>query len=109
MRGNNLPEAVRTIGALVLALVLAGCDLLMNKPEALIEQAIDSAVAYANAPRLTVEVYYPESWGRSPQFGFLNSDVTRQGFPFTVEFTVSAIYGFTGWRAYRTADLGNKT
>jgi hypothetical protein len=104
MRGNNLP----VIGALVLSLTLAGCDLLVNKPEIDMEQALDKGIAYANAARLTAEVYYPESWGRSPQFGPLNPDDVRQGFPFTVEFTVSAAYGFTEWRAYRTAELGNK-
>jgi hypothetical protein len=59
--------------------------------------------------RLTVEVYLPENWGRGPQFGTLPSDGVRQGFPFTVEFTVSAAYGFAGWRAYRTAGLGDKS
>jgi hypothetical protein len=54
-------------------------------------------------------VYYPESWGRSPQFGVLGSGSARQGFPFTVEFTVSAAYGFTEWRAYRTVELGDKS
>jgi hypothetical protein len=42
------------------------------------------------------EVYYPESWGRSPRFGQLNSGNARKGFPFTVEFTVSTAYGFAG-------------
>jgi hypothetical protein len=96
------------IGALVLSPALTGCDLFNNKPEIDVEQVMDEAIAYANAAQLTVEVYYPESWGRSPQFGPLSSDSARQGFPFTVEFTVSAAYGFSAWRAYRTGDLGNK-
>jgi hypothetical protein len=91
------------------SLSFLGCDLLSNKSEIDVEQAIDDTVAWANAARLTVEVYYPESWGRSPQFGPLSSGSARQGFPFTVEFTVSAAYGFAGWRAYRTADLGDKS
>ncbi|MDR1175298.1 MAG: hypothetical protein LBK83_07510 [Treponema sp.] len=86
-------------------LAVAACDLLSNKPEIDLERAIDDAVAYANAARLTVEVSYPGDWGRSPQFGTLPSESVRQGFPFTVDFTVSAAYGFAGWRAYRTSDL----
>jgi hypothetical protein len=35
-------------------------------------------------------------------------DSVRLDFPFTVEFTVSAAYGFSEWRAYRTADLGSR-
>jgi hypothetical protein len=96
----------------VVSLVLlffSGCDLFSNKPEINVEQAIDDAVAWANATRLTVEVYYPESWGRSPQLGPLSSGSARRGFPFTVEFTVSAAHGFAGWRAYRTAGLGDKS
>jgi hypothetical protein len=100
----NMPAVI-----VLASLSFLGCDLLNNKPEIDLEQTIDDTVAWANAARLTVEVYYPESWGRSPQFGPLSSDNARQGFPFTVEFTVSAAYGFAGWRAYRTGDLGDKS
>jgi hypothetical protein len=54
-------------------------------------------------PGVEVEVYYPEGWGRSPQYGSL-SDVL-QDFPFDVDFTVSAAYAFTEWRAYPQASL----
>jgi hypothetical protein len=54
-----------------------------------------------------VEVYFPDYWGRSPQLGKLSG--VRQGFPFSVEFTVSESYAFTEWRAYRTAGLGDKS
>ncbi|MDR2110612.1 MAG: hypothetical protein LBP32_04825, partial [Spirochaetaceae bacterium] len=107
--GDNLPRTAPLIGALFLSLVLAGCDLFINKPEIDLEEALNTTISYANAARLTVEVYYPENWGRSPQFGPLNPDSARQGFPFTVEFSVSAAYGFAGWRAYRTSTLGNKS
>jgi hypothetical protein len=86
MRGNKLPGTAPVIGALALSLALAGCDLLNNKPETDLERTMDAKIAYANATRFSVEVYYPESWGRIPQFGVLPSGSARQGFPFTYEW-----------------------
>jgi hypothetical protein len=54
------------IAAVLVVLFLAVCDLLNNKPEIDLEKTMDAEIAYANAAQLTVEVYYPESWGRSP-------------------------------------------
>jgi hypothetical protein len=68
-----------------------------NKPEINVERAIDEAAAYANAARLTVEVYYPENWGRSPQFGPLGSGMMSRRFsiipgtiPFSPHFTLNS-------------------
>jgi hypothetical protein len=105
MRGNTLPGRALIVAALVLSLVLAGCDLLSNKPEIDLEKAMDEAIAYANAARLTVTVAVPDGWGFSPQQGTNRAGDTRRGFPFDVEFTPAPAYAFLEWRAYRTSVL----
>jgi hypothetical protein len=90
--------------ALFLLAAFSGCDLLNNKPEIDLENTMDEKIAWANAERLTVTVEYSSDWGFSPQRGTGKAGDTRLGFPFTVEFTPAAGYGFEQWIAVRNAD-----
>ncbi|MDR0623656.1 MAG: hypothetical protein LBG10_04435, partial [Treponema sp.] len=98
-------------GIILIAVVLiffsfGACDLLINKPEIDLEKTMDAEIAWANAPRLTVGLSYPDEWGGSnPPRGTITSLDIRKGFPFDVEFTPSAAYSVLGWRAYRTSAL----
>jgi hypothetical protein len=94
--------------ALPVFLFFSGCDLLNNKPEIDLKKKIDETIAWANAPRLTVNVHYPVEWGQSPQAGRLNPDETRRGYAFNVEFTTDPAYGFVEWRACRAGDYKGK-
>jgi hypothetical protein len=96
MRRKNLPEAALIIGALVLSLAVAGCDLLSNKPEIDVEQAIDDAVREANAPVINVEVSRTMA-GISNPIGSLAG--IKQGIPFRLNFSVNPNYGFIRWAA----------
>jgi hypothetical protein len=91
MRGNNLPGT-----ALVLCLILAGCDLLSNKPEIDVEKAIDDAVRIANAPVLNVEVDEGGMGTASPR-GTLSG--IKQGVPFQLNYQTGGNYPFYGWQA----------
>jgi hypothetical protein len=91
MRGNNLPGV-----ALVLCLILAGCDLLSDKPEIDVEKAIDDAVRIANAPVLNVEVDEGGMGTASPR-GTLSG--IKQGVPFQLNYQTGGNYPFYGWQA----------
>jgi hypothetical protein len=102
MRGNNLPGTV--IGVVVLSFALLSCDLLNNKPEIDLEEAIDAEVQIANAPVINVEVVRTMA-GISNPIG--NLDGIKQGVPFKVNFAVNPNFGFLGWKAFLDgAELG---
>ena len=83
-----------------------------NLPETNLEKKMDEAVAWANAPRLTVTVAYPLEWGFSPQSGQNQcrdnnrpNEIPRRGYPFAVQFDPNVVYGDARWEAYLTGDL----
>jgi hypothetical protein len=92
------PDVFRALGALPLLafLLLAGCDLLSNKPEIDLEEAIDKAVAHANAPVINVEVD-EGGLGTAVPRGVLPG--VKLGVPFGLAFNAYNDYSFQGWRA----------
>ena len=68
---------------------------------------IDEEIAWANAPRLTVNVAFPPEWGISTQLGEnrcfdvkRTGETPRAGYPFNVDFTPNSGYWFVEWLAF---------
>jgi hypothetical protein len=83
-------------------LFICACDLFNGPVQRDFLAQIDEEIAWSNAERLTVRVDYNPQWGSSPQQGALNSDHTRQGYAFDVEFNPLPGYGFEEWLAFTT-------
>jgi hypothetical protein len=85
------------------SLLFASCDLFTGPKVNLLKQISDE-VDWANAPKLTVSVAFPQAWGTSnPQQGVITpaKDI-RKGYPFEIEFTPDTAWSFNEWRAYRS-------
>ena len=90
---------------LILALTTISCDLFTKPKDPNYLKKIDEEIAWANAAKLTVTVAYPDEWGSSPQFAgcfdaVRTKEKPRKGYPFNVEFTPNAMYGFIEWLAF---------
>jgi hypothetical protein len=74
-----------------------GCDLLNNKPEIDLEQAMDAAVALANAPYVPLLIDEGGLGTASPR-GTLDTAV-KPGCSFFVNYAAKSEYPFRGWQA----------
>ena len=87
----------------IIALLFASCDLFNSPTRPDFMAHIDREIAWANAPRLSVTLAFPGTWG-SGSITTLPEN-RRLGFDFELEFTPNPGFGIAQWRAYRTSDL----
>jgi hypothetical protein len=92
---------------LLLAICFISCDLFTGSKVDL-SKVISEEVDWANAPKLSVRIEFPASWGvSSPAQGDITSVMDiRKGYEFKVEFTPDLMYyTLKSWMVFRTEDL----
>jgi hypothetical protein len=94
MRKHGIFRMTAAVSALLL---FGACDLLNNKPEIDLEQAMDAEVAWANAPYVPVRVEEGSLGTASPR-GTLDASV-KLGYSFLVNYAPKSEYPFRGWQA----------
>ncbi|AEF85347.1 fibronectin type III domain protein [Treponema primitia ZAS-2] len=93
------------------ALIFAGCDLFLNKPEKDAISGAEYEVWLAKAPHLSVRMeLVPGSGSANPPAGVivLPDNRPKLEVPFNASFTVNPGFGFVEWQAYRAAAPGVK-
>ncbi|AEF84969.1 fibronectin type III domain protein [Treponema primitia ZAS-2] len=93
------------------ALIFAGCELFLNKPEKDALSGAEYEVWLAKAPHLSVRMeLVPGSGSANPPTGLIVLPENRPKLevPFNASFTVNPGFGFVEWQAYRAAAPGVK-
>ncbi|WP_245534734.1 fibronectin type III domain-containing protein [Treponema primitia] len=93
------------------ALIFAGCDLFLNKPEKDAISGAEYEVWLSKAPHLSVRMeLVPGSGSSNPPAGLISLADNRPKLevPFNASFTVNPGFGFVEWQAYRAAAPGVK-
>ena len=85
-------------------MLFSSCDLFSPSDSNYLSK-LDAEIAWANAAPVSVTVAIPPGWGTSPQAvrcydAARSNEAPRAGYPFNVEFTSAANYGFIEWLAF---------